>query len=52
MTVIGKLDTYFTRRDPQLMLREKFWLHLKKKITYLCLYHKVLYLFKMSKTKE
>ena len=28
-TVIDKFDAYFTRRDPQL-LREKFWLHLKR----------------------
>ncbi|EDO29904.1 predicted protein, partial [Nematostella vectensis] len=25
-TVIEKFDQYFTKRDPQLMLREKFWL--------------------------
>ena len=29
-TVIGKYDLYFTKRDPQLMLRERFWLHLKR----------------------
>ena len=29
-TVVGKFDAYFTKRDPQLMLREKFWLHLKR----------------------
>ena len=28
-TVIRKFDKYFAKRDPQLMLREKFWLHLK-----------------------
>ena len=29
-TVIRKCDKYFMKRDPQLMLREKFWLHLKR----------------------
>ena len=29
-TVVGKFDAYFTKRDPQLMLRERFWLHLKR----------------------
>ena len=29
-TVVGKFDAYFTKRDPQLILREKFWLHLKR----------------------
>ena len=29
-TVIGKFDAYFTKRDPQSVLREKFWLHLKR----------------------
>ena len=29
-TVIRKFDEYFTKRDPQLMLRAKFWLHLKR----------------------
>ena len=28
--VVDKFDQYFTKRDPQLMLREKFWLHLKR----------------------
>ena len=28
--VIKKYDEYFTKRDPQLMLREKFWIHLKR----------------------
>ena len=25
--VVEKFDSYFTKRDPQLMLREKFWIH-------------------------
>ena len=29
-TVIGKFDVYFTKRDPQSVLREKFWLYLKR----------------------
>lgn len=29
-TVISKFEDYFTRRDPQLMLREKFWLYLRR----------------------
>ena len=29
-TVIGKFDAYFTKRDPQSVLRENFWLHLKR----------------------
>ena len=29
-TVLIKFDAYFTKRDPQLMLRERFWLHLKR----------------------
>ena len=29
-TVIRKFDKYFTKQDPRLMLREKFWLHLKR----------------------
>ena len=28
-TVMSKFDEYFQKRDPQLMLREKFWVHLK-----------------------
>ena len=32
-TVIYKFNEYFTKRDPQLMLREKFWLHLKREPT-------------------
>ena len=27
--VIAKYDHYFHKRDPQLMLREKYWCHLK-----------------------
>ena len=27
-TVLAKFEAYFQKRDPQLMLREKFWLHL------------------------
>ena len=30
VSVVGKYDAYFTKRDPQLMLREKFWLHLRR----------------------
>ena len=29
-TVIGKFDAYFTKRDPQSVLREKCWLYLKR----------------------
>ena len=29
-TVLRKFDQYFNRRDPQLMLREQFWYHLKR----------------------
>ena len=29
-TVMSKFDQFFTRRDPQLMIREKFWLNLKR----------------------
>lgn len=29
-TVLGKFDQYFQQRDPQLMLREQFWLHLQR----------------------
>lgn len=32
-TVVAKFDEYFQKRDPQLMLREKFWLHLKREPT-------------------
>ena len=32
-TVMAKFDEYFQKRDPQLMLREKFWLHLKREPT-------------------
>lgn len=28
-TVIRKFDEYLTKRNPQLMVRKKFWLHLK-----------------------
>ena len=28
--VVQKYDEYFTKRDPQLMLRERFWMHLKR----------------------
>ncbi|XP_014668933.1 PREDICTED: uncharacterized protein K02A2.6-like [Priapulus caudatus] len=28
--VIRKYDEHFTKRDPQLMLRERYWLHLKR----------------------
>ena len=28
--VVSKFKSYFTKRDPQLMLREKYWLHLKR----------------------
>ena len=27
--VVAKFDAYFTKRDPQLMLREKCWFHLR-----------------------
>ena len=33
VTVLAKFDQYFQKRDPQLMLREKFWLHLKQEPT-------------------
>ena len=29
-TVLAKFDQYFHQRDPQLMLREQFWLHLQR----------------------
>lgn len=32
-TVVANFDEYFQKRDPQLMLREKFWLHLKQEPT-------------------
>ena len=32
-TAITKFDEFFQKRDPQLMLREKFWLHLKREPT-------------------
>ena len=32
-TVMAKFDGYFQKRDPQLMLREKFWIHLKREPT-------------------
>ena len=32
-TVMAKFDEYFQKRDPQLMLREKFWIHLKREPT-------------------
>lgn len=32
-TVMEKVDEYFQKRDPQLMLREKFWLYLKREPT-------------------
>lgn len=32
-TVVAKFDEYFQKGDPQLMLREKFWLHLKREPT-------------------
>ena len=32
-TVLAKFDEYFHKRDPQLMLREKFWLHLTRDST-------------------
>ena len=28
--VVAKCDAYFTKRDPQLMLREKCWFHLRR----------------------
>ena len=28
--VVATFDAYFTNRDPQLMLREKFWFHLRR----------------------
>ena len=31
--VMAKFDKYFQKRDPQLMLREKFWFHLKREPT-------------------
>ena len=33
VTVMAKFDEYFQKWDPQLMLREKFWLHLKREPT-------------------
>ena len=32
-TVMAKFDEYFQKRDPQFMLREKFWIHLKREPT-------------------
>lgn len=32
-TVMAKFDEYFQKRDPQLMLGEKFWVHLKREPT-------------------
>ena len=32
-TIMAKFDEYFKKRDPQLMLREKFWIHLKREPT-------------------
>ena len=32
-TVLEKYANYFGRRDPQLMLREKFWFHLKRELS-------------------
>ena len=32
-TVMAKFDEYFQKRDPQLMLREKFWILLKREPT-------------------
>ncbi|PFX26147.1 hypothetical protein AWC38_SpisGene9202 [Stylophora pistillata] len=32
-TVLAKFDEYFHKRDTQLMLREKFWLHLTRDST-------------------
>jgi len=32
-TVMAKFDEYFQKQDPQLMLREKFWIHLKREST-------------------
>lgn len=32
-TTITKFDEFFQKRNPQLMLREKFWLHLKREHT-------------------
>lgn len=29
-TVLAKFEAYFQKRDPQLMLQEKFWLHLRR----------------------
>ena len=29
-TVLAKFEAYFQKRDPQLMLRKKFWLHLRR----------------------
>ena len=29
-TVVGKFDLFFTKRDPQLMLREQFWYQLQR----------------------
>ncbi|KAL8610743.1 hypothetical protein ACOMHN_016726 [Nucella lapillus] len=30
ITVVAKFDKHFHQRDPQLMLREQFWLHLQR----------------------
>ena len=32
-TITAKFDEYFQKQDPQLMLREKFWIHLKREPT-------------------
>ena len=32
-TVMAKFDEYFQKHDPRLMLREKFWVHLKREQT-------------------
>ena len=29
-TLLAKFEAYFQKQDPQLMLREKFWLHLQR----------------------
>lgn len=29
-TVLAKFEAYFQKRDPQLLLREKFWLHVRR----------------------
>ena len=28
--VVAKFDAYFSKRDPQLMLRDKVWFHLRR----------------------